>query len=130
MGASTATTSTFSRQADGGEFSSTYELVATLESLGIPCGAPDHYISRTNDQVVGCTTAESKVHFIVARPGDRTFRSRLESDPATQDLRNLFLVGRNWALDTACDHEYGNRVRNAIGGEFLRRRFLIPSNCP
>jgi|GEM_PF-2008099 hypothetical protein len=123
-------TPTFSREADGGAFFSTYELVATLDSLGIPCWDPYHYTSQTDDQVVECGTGRSRVLFAVARPGNDKFRDMVLSDPSVQNLNTLYLVGRNWVLNAACDHRYGNRVKDVIGGQYLRTRFLPPSNCP
>ena len=58
------------------------------------CEDPDYF--TTDDQVVECWTGVAKVHFVVAKPGDSTFRSRVTSDPDSQRLTNLVLLGRNW----------------------------------
>ncbi|PRX68666.1 hypothetical protein B0I32_103628 [Nonomuraea fuscirosea] len=120
---------TFTRQEDGGQFDSPQQLVETLATFDIECGNAYYYISTTKDQVVKCWTGQGTVLFIVARPGDTEFRYRLSSDQAVQALNSLYLFGRNWALSTACDADYGNRVRRAIGGEFLRAQYMKPTDC-
>ncbi|MEU4726527.1 hypothetical protein AB0G06_43610 [Nonomuraea dietziae] len=120
----------FLRQADGGKFDSTRHLVDTLKSLGIECLNPNYFISDTKHQVVKCGTGVSVVTFVVDPRDDGTFLPGVSADPAAQSLTTLILTGRNWALLTACDHNYGNRVRTAIGGNYLREQFYRPTDCP
>ncbi|WP_344220263.1 hypothetical protein [Nonomuraea bangladeshensis] len=119
----------FVRQEDGGEFTNPKKVVDALAIFGIACEDPDYFTSKTDDQVVECWTGVAKVNFVVAKPGDSTFRSRVTSDPGSQRLTNLVLLGRNWALIAPCDVEYANSVQRAIGGKYLRQHFQKPSNC-
>lgn len=119
----------FVRQESGGTFASAREIISTLEELGIRCWSTAYYTNDSNDQIAECTTNISKVKFIVGQPGDDTFRSRLENDPETKSINTLMLVGENWGLSTACDYYFGNRVKNAIGGKYLRERFVRPRSC-
>ena len=76
-----------------------------------------------------CATGVSKVQFVMGQPGDSGFVSRVASDSVAQAMNTLILAGRNWILITSCDYPFGDRVRAAIGGEYLRRQFIPPTDC-